>query len=486
MSENNQNQETVILSQAELVTVNRMTDEIRKDLAAAQQSLLRACIRIAEVRDRKLYKLLKCRNFEEYCEKCLGIKRNQGLKYAAIGSYLKNAQSTVHSENVSSTIHFQEKFFQQLSVEKLYLIAKADDATREQAVRDADITNMTVRELKERISEIEQQNALLSGKIDETKAAVVEQVGTLEKTVRQLIEENAKEQAAAVPAPEEENPKKPSFILYSNYIRFIRDFTDEEAGQLLKAILCYVNNVPVPTLAKGVRTAYTFLTDQINRDFIKWSEIRKKRSESGRKGGLQTQKKARPENQANACFALANQAVNVSVNDNVNVNENVSVSVNQSGGDKKNGKSTTHFENAQSTVHSDGKTDGFSKQQEYTDIIRKNIEYDDFRMWAEESDGYMTPDELDEIVRTLVRTVCSGKNVSVCGQEFPHEIVKAALLKVDRTCIENAIEQMKQAGNIRNYEKYLVSTLFNEANNRKFRENAEGRSIDYSIRHDLG
>ena len=105
MSENNQNQETVILSQAELVTINRMTDEIRKDLAAAQQSLLRACIRIAEVRDRKLYKLLKCRNFEEYCEECLGIKRRQGLKYAAIGSYLKNVQSTAH---------FQEKFFQQL------------------------------------------------------------------------------------------------------------------------------------------------------------------------------------------------------------------------------------------------------------------------------------------------------------------------------------------------------------------------------------
>jgi len=285
MSENNQNQEIVILSQAELATINRMTDEIRKDLAAAQQNLLRACIRIAEVRDRKLYKLLKCRNFEEYCEKELNITRKQGGKYATIGSGLCNVL-----KNGKSTSHFSREFFQQLSVEKLYLIAKADDATREQAVRDADITNMTVRELKERISEIEQQNALLSGKIDETKAAVVEQVGTLEKTVRQLIEENTKEQAAAVPAPEEENPEKPSFILYSNYIRFIRDFTDEEAGQLLKAILCYVNNVPVPTLAKGVRTAYTFLTDQINRDFIKWSEIRKKRSESGRKGGLQTQK----------------------------------------------------------------------------------------------------------------------------------------------------------------------------------------------------
>ena len=60
------------------------------------------------------------------------------------------------------------------------------------------------------------------------------------------------------------------------------------------------------------------------------------------------------------------------------------------------------------------------------------------------------------------------------------------MLKVDRVCLENAIEQMKQTDIVRNYEKYLISTLFNEANGRSFRENAEDRNIDYAVKRDLG
>ena len=60
------------------------------------------------------------------------------------------------------------------------------------------------------------------------------------------------------------------------------------------------------------------------------------------------------------------------------------------------------------------------------------------------------------------------------------------MLKVDRTCLENAIEQIKQTDNVRNYERYLISTLFNEANGMIFKENAETRSVDYAVKRDLG
>lgn len=45
---------------------------------------------------------------------------------------------------------------------------------------------------------------------------------------------------------------------------------------------------------------------------------------------------------------------------------------------------------------------------------------------------------------------------------------------------------MKQTDNVRNYERYLISTLFNKANGRSFRENAEDRSVDYAVKRDFG
>ena len=83
----------------------------------------------------------------------------------------------------------------------------------------------------------------------------------------------------------------------------------------------------------------------------------------------------------------------------------------------------------------------------------------------------------------IVRRICSRKKTErICGQEFPREVIKSALLKVDRICLENAIEQIKQTDNVRNYERYLISTLFNEANGRSFKENAETRSVDFAVK----
>ena len=59
----------------------------------------------------------------------------------------------------------------------------------------------------------------------------------------------------------------------------------------------------------------------------------------------------------------------------------------------------------------------------------------------------------------IVRAICSGKKTEcICGQDYPREVIKSAMLKVDRVSLENAIEQIKQTDNVRNYERYLIST----------------------------
>lgn len=130
---------------------------------------------------------------------------------------------------------------------------------------------------------------------------------------------------------------------------------------------------------------------------------------------------------------------------------------------------------------SDRRIDSYTNErQKYMEIVKANIEFDEFCCWLESTE------ESEEIVGMIVRAICSRKkSEKICGQEFPREIIKSAMLKVDITCLQNAVEHMKQADNIRNYEKYLISVLFNEANGRHFKENAECRWAEYAVQRDL-
>lgn len=298
--------EITIIGESE--TAQMITDEIRNDLQTAQTSILKACVRIAHVRNNKLYKALGCRNFEEYCEDKLGIKRFQGIKYATIG--------TVLNENVKSTIHFES--FQQLSVEKLYLIAKAEEPVREEISRAVDLNNTTVKELKARISELEKQNKHLENKIDSG-------FERLEKAIQADREKPSEISYDMQEVPEERtvHPLKPSFILFCDYIHDITKLNMEERGELLTAIMYYTNNLPVPEISRSVGMVFGIIKRQIDRDYEKWLKIKEERTEAGKNGGLATQEN----NRKNQAIAKANaKAVNVNVNENVSVNANDNLS----------------------------------------------------------------------------------------------------------------------------------------------------------------
>lgn len=126
------------------------------------------------------------------------------------------------------------------------------------------------------------------------------------------------------------------------------------------------------------------------------------------------------------------------------------------------------------------------EQQIYTEVVKATIEFEEFREWITSQDSD-DDKEAEEIVAMIVRAICSSKPIEcICGQDFPREVIKSAMLRVDIICLQNAIEQMKQTDNICNHEKYLISTLFNEANGRHFRENAESRWAGYAVKRDFG
>ena len=89
------------------------------------------------------------------------------------------------------------------------------------------------------------------------------------------------------------------------------------------------------------------------------------------------------------------------------------------------------------------------------------------------------------IHNTSVNAITSEKKSDcICGQEYPRSVIRSVMLKVDRGCVERAIETMKQTEQIRNYERYLLSTLFNKANGRHLRANTENRQIDEQLKRE--
>ena len=99
-----------------------------------------------------------------------------------------------------------------------------------------------------------------------------------------------------------------------------------------------------------------------------------------------------------------------------------------------------------------------SEIESYRALILENIEYDFLKR---EAGPYS--DDLDEIVEIMVETVCAKRKYTrVAGSDFPHEVVKSRLLKLNSEHIRFVMDCMKQnTTKIRNIKQYLLATLFN-------------------------
>jgi hypothetical protein len=122
---------------------------------------------------------------------------------------------------------------------------------------------------------------------------------------------------------------KKSFLLYCDLIHTVEKMPNEKAGELLKHILRYVNDQNPTTNDLIIELTFEPIKQQLKRDLDKWEEqIKPKRSEAGRLGGLKSGEARRSkskQNEANASNVKQNEANEaVSVNDNVNVIKDIS------------------------------------------------------------------------------------------------------------------------------------------------------------------
>lgn len=123
-----------------------------------------------------------------------------------------------------------------------------------------------------------------------------------------------------------------SFILYTSYYALIEGLTDEQLGQLTRAIFLYARDGKTISLEPVVRMAFGFIVDDMKRNKAKYEEKVERWRANGKKGGRprkNQEDKQKPigsdKNQGVSEITKQNQEVfskTLYDNDNVYVNDN--------------------------------------------------------------------------------------------------------------------------------------------------------------------
>ena len=92
------------------------------------------------------------------------------------------------------------------------------------------------------------------------------------------------------------------------------------------------------------------------------------------------------------------------------------------------------------------------------ELVKENIEYDILTQ-----DPQQDKEQLDEVVDLMAETLCSRRQtIVVAGDEYPAEMVKEKLLRVNSMHIGYVFDCLKQNTTyVRNIKKYLLASLFN-------------------------
>ena len=125
---------------------------------------------------------------------------------------------------------------------------------------------------------------------------------------------------------------KNSFVLYTSYEEQLSFLTDEDCGQLLKAIITYVKTQKREKYNGAFGMAYSFICSQIERDMQKYNHIKEKRKEAGKKSAqARQQRSAKSTSVKSVQQTSTNSTVNVNGNENENVNVDGNVNENVNG-----------------------------------------------------------------------------------------------------------------------------------------------------------
>ena len=125
--------------------------------------------------------------------------------------------------------------------------------------------------------------------------------------------------------------------------------------------------------------------------------------------------------------------------------------------------------------HAD-RTDEMDMANSYMEIVRENIGLDYYLKYADKNERELA----EELYQIICDVVCvKRKSVRIGGEDYPYELVKAKLLKLNQGHIEYVMERMKNTTTqIVNIHSYLLTTLYNAPNTMNY-------YYQQAVQHDL-
>lgn len=138
------------LSLNQLEKAVKLNQEILTSANLAQQNLWTMCTKLKEMRDGKLYKELGYQNFEDYCEKEVGIKHSNAYRYISV-------VERINPESFPPV--------GQIGIKKLSLLATLSSEQQSDIAEKVDLETTTYKELKAEIDKLKKDNSKLDAKL---------------------------------------------------------------------------------------------------------------------------------------------------------------------------------------------------------------------------------------------------------------------------------------------------------------------------------
>lgn len=148
----------------------QLTQRILANGSIAANSMIEMGRDLKAVRDERLFTEMGYENFEEYCEKKIGIGKRHGYNFIQI--YEKFGEEKLGQ-------------LQQLGITKLLEIAKLDDEDADDLMQNNDVNALSVRELSAKVDEYRNKFEQLTLQLEEEKSKNAES-DSLESQVEEL------------------------------------------------------------------------------------------------------------------------------------------------------------------------------------------------------------------------------------------------------------------------------------------------------------
>lgn len=168
----------IITDEAKLSLDEKRFVVLHKDIVFCGNSAVEYAVKMAtdlkEMRDSKAYKVAGFESFGSYTENALGIKERQAYNYISVLEKLP-----------ADFLHSNAK----LGITKLLLLSGLDESDRDSVVAVSNIEDITVKELKVKIAELENRNKQLQMDLDSEVDKMGEQVLAVNKELEDKINE---------------------------------------------------------------------------------------------------------------------------------------------------------------------------------------------------------------------------------------------------------------------------------------------------------